>query len=205
MDVLKQRQQKNIVVLMEPDSPQTVLKSLGMTENIHLCESISDLERTFALLQAPAKQVIKISCSKEALKTEETISEAINAGKRTRFENTRTAARFGYSWATNVLKNLPIVEKAKNIHELSVKGVEDAVIVASGPSLNKNVNQLREIQDKVFIVTALRSLPVLQKAGVEPDLVIQLDAEDDEVAKQLSPNTQYQIKIFFELIVNPDF
>ena len=206
VDVLKQRQQKNIVVLMEPNSPQTVLKSLGMTENIHLCESISDLERTFALLQAPAKQVIKISCSKEALKTEDAISEAINAGKRTRFENTRTAARFGNSWATNVLKNLPIVGKAKNIHELSVKGVQDAVIVASGPSLNKNVDQLREIQDKVFIVTALRSLPVLQNAGVEPDLVIQLDAEDDEVAKQLSTDSQYQIKNFlFELIVNPGF
>ena len=63
VDVLKQRQQKNIVVLMEPNSPQTVLKSLGMIENIHLCESISDLERTFALLQAPAQKVIKISCS----------------------------------------------------------------------------------------------------------------------------------------------
>ena len=206
VDVLKQRQQKNIVVFMEPNSPQTVLKSLGMTENTHLCESISDLERTFALLQAPAQKVIKISCSKEGLTTEDAISEAINAGKRTRFENTRTAARFGNSWATNVLKNLPIVGKAKNIHELSVKGVQDAVIVASGPSLNKNVDQLREIQDKVFIVTALRSLPVLQKAGVEPDLVIQLDAEDDEVAKQLSPDTQYQIKNFlFELIVNPGF
>ena len=89
VDVLKQRQQKNIVVLMEPNSPQTVLKRLGMTENIHLCESISDLERTFALLQAPAQKVIKISCSKEGLTTEDAISEAINAGKRTRFENTR--------------------------------------------------------------------------------------------------------------------
>ena len=206
VDVLKQRQQKNIVVYMETKGSQTVLKSLGMTENVYLCENISDLERTFALLQAPAKQVIKISCSKETSETGETISEAINAGKRTRFENTRTAARFGNSWATNVIKNLPIIGKSKNIHELSVKGVEDAVIVASGPSLNKNVAQLREIQDKVFVVTALRSLPVLQKAGVEPDLVIQLDAEDDDVAKHLSPDAKYQIKNFlFELIVNPGF
>ena len=138
-----------------------------MSKNVHLCKSISDLERTFALLQAPAKQVIKISCTTEALKTEEAISEAINAGKRTRFENTRTAARFGHSWATNVAKNLPVIEEAKNIHELSVKGVDDAVIVASGPSLNKNVDQLYKIQDKVFIVTALRSLPVLHEAGIE--------------------------------------
>ena len=206
LDVLKHRNQKNIVVYVDTEGPQTTLENLTMIEGVHLCKSISDLERTFALLQAPAKQVIKISCTTEALKTEKTISEAINAGKRTRFENTRTATRFGHSWATNVAKNLSVIEEAKNIHELSVKGVEDAVIVASGPSLNKNVDQLCKIQDKVFIVTALRSLPVLHEAGVEPDLVIQLDAEDDEVAKQLSPDNQYQIKNFlFELIVNPGF
>ena len=206
VDVLKHRKQKNIVVFAEGDDSQPVLKSLAMSKNVHLCKSISDLERTFALLQAPAKQVIKISCTTAALKTEEAISEAINAGKRTRFENTRTAARFGHSWATNVAKNLPVIEEAKNIHELSVKGVEDAVIVASGPSLNKNVDQLFKIQDRVFIVTALRSLPVLHEAGIEPDLVIQLDAEDDDVAKQLSFDNQYQIKNFlFELVVNPGF
>ena len=101
---------------------------------------------------------------------------------------------------------MPVIEEAKNIHELSVKGVNDAVIVASGPSLNKNVDQLCKIQDKVFIVTALRSLPVLHEAGIEPDLVIQLDAEDDDVAKQLSLDNQYQINNFlFELVVNPGF
>ena len=206
LDVLKHRKQKNIVVYIEKNTSKKMLKSFGLVENVHLCKSISDLERTFALLQAPASQVIKISCTSDALKTEEAISEAINAGKRTRFENTRTAARFGHSWTTNVLKNLPNIADAKNIHELVVHGVEDAVIVASGPSLNKDVDQLRKIQDKVFIITALRSLPVLHEAGVEPDLVIQLDAEDDDVANQLSPNDQYQIKNFlFELIVNPGF
>ena len=206
VDILKHRKQKNIVVFIDSESPQTALNSVAMIEGVYLCKSISDLERTFALLQAPAKQVIKISCTTEALKKEKTISEAINAGKRTRFENTRTAVRFGHSWATNVAKNLPVIKEAKNIHELSVKGVEDAVIVASGPSLNKNVDHLYKIQDKVFIVTALRSLPVLHEAGIEPDLVIQLDAEDDDVARQLSPDKRYQIKNFLlELNVNPGF
>ena len=95
-----------------------------------------------------------------------------------------------------MVRNLPALQNARNLHELLVKGVEDAVIVASGPSLNKNVGKLRDIQDKVFIVTALRSLPVLNAAGVSPDLVIQLDAEDDEVAKTLTPETQNTIKNF---------
>ena len=70
---------------------------------------------------------------------------------------------------------------ARNFHELKVRGVDTAIVVASGPSLNKNVSELYKIQDDVFIVTALRSLPVLNEVGVRPDLVVQLDAEDDEV------------------------
>ena len=77
---------------------------------------------------------------------------------------------------------------------------------ASGPSLNRNVQKLCEIQDQVFIVTALRSLPVLHAAGVTPDLVIQLDAEDDEVAKNLTPDPNHTIKNFLvEPTVNPGF
>jgi hypothetical protein len=206
IEILKNRRQKNIVVYFDNVPSEAILDTHHTFDGVYVCESANDLERTFALLQAPAKQVIKISCNSEPSKTDETIKDAISAGKRTRFENTRTASRFGHSWATNVVKNLPAIANAKNIHELLVKGVEDAVIVASGPSLNKNVDKLSEIQDKVFIITALRSLPVLNAAGVTPDLVIQLDAEDDEVARRISPDEQYPIKnLLVELIVNPAF
>ena len=66
--------------------------------------------------------------------------------------------------------------------------MKDAVIVASGPSLNKNVHILEEIQDQSFIVAALRSIKTLHDANIKPDLVIQLDAEDDDVAKDFSSN-----------------
>ena len=176
--------------------------------NTYICTSAGELERQFALLQTPAHQVITLPCEGRPIdiKGTQTIIEAVNAGKRTRFENTRTVSRFGQSWSENVVRNLPALQNARNLHELLVKGVEDAVIVASGPSLNKNVGKLRDIQDKVFIVTALRSLPVLNAAGVSPDLVIQLDAEDDEVAKTLTPETQNTIKNFLiELTINPGF
>ena len=92
------------------------------------------------------------------------------------------------------------------MHDLKVANVEDAVVVASGPSLNKNVHVLNEIQDAVFIVAALRSLSVLNDAGVIPDLVIQLDAEDDEVAAQLALDRKLKVNNFlFEPTINPGF
>ena len=92
------------------------------------------------------------------------------------------------------------------MHDLKVTDVEDAVVVASGPSLNKNVHVLNQIQDSVFIVAALRSLSVLNDAGVIPDVVIQLDAEDNEVAAQLALDEKLKVNNFlFEPTINPGF
>ena len=68
---------------------------------------------------------------------------AIKKGKKTRFENTRTVSKFGSSWAGNVITNLNFVTKAHNIHDIELKSAESAVIVASGPSLNKK-NEKKE-------------------------------------------------------------
>ena len=209
ISALKDRGQNHIVIYCKENAPADITSSIGDLRNTHICMSADELERLFSLIQTPAQQVITLSCETNQLTShdlKQTIIDAVNAGKKTRFENTRTVSKFGQSWAKNVLHNLPELNNARNLHELQVAGVEDAVVVASGPSLNKNVHKLCEIQNQVFIVTALRSLPVLHAAGVTPDLVIQLDAEDDEVAKNLTPDPNHTIKNFLvEPTVNPGF
>ena len=179
------------------------------TTKIVVCQTITDVEIAFAKLQTPAEQVITVPCSldpKFLTETKSHLAEAIRNGKKNRIANTITANRFGASWSKNLLKNLPLIAKAPNIHQLSVKGVRDAVIVASGPSLNKNVHTLATIQDQVFIVAALRSIQTLHDANIKPDLVIQLDAEDDHVAKEFSTKLNIEIENFLvELTVNPWF
>jgi hypothetical protein len=169
----------------------------------------TDIEITFAMLQSPAEQVVIISCDPDpayAKDTKPLINEAITNGKKNRFQNTLTATKFGKAWSTNVIKNLHHLAQNPNFHQLSVSGVETAVIVASGPSLSKNIDYLSKIQDQVFIISALRSLPLLHKANIRPDLVIQLDAEDDQVAKNLVKNLDFHIPNFLlELTVNEHF
>ena len=206
---LKDRGQNHIVLYCTDNAPTDVASSITELRNTHMCASADELERLFALIQTPAQQVITLPCGTDQFESNDlhqNLINAVNAGKKTRYENTRTVSKFGQSWAENVLRNLPALSNAKNLHELRVSGVEDAVIVASGPSLNKNVDELRGIQDKVFIVTALRSLPVLHAAGVIPDLVIQLDAENNEVAENLTPDPQHIVRNFlFEPTINPGF
>ena len=206
---VQNRGQKHIIAYITGDGVHADLKTFAAMNEIKFSTSIQDLERTVSLLQTRAQNVISISCDQDtanANSVKTAITDAVTAGKRTRIENTVTASKFGKSWAINLLKNLPKFQGRKNLHQLSITGVEDAVIVASGPSLGKNINQLRDIKDKVFIITALRSLPVLNAAGIEADLVVQLDAEDDKVAQQLSPDPLHPIKnLLLEGTVNPGF
>ena len=183
--------------------------SYRSTSNVVICQTITDVEIAFAKLQTPAEQVITVPCSHDSkflTKTKNQLAEAIQKGKRNRIANTITANRFGAPWSQNLLKNLPRIAEIPNIHQLSIKGVKDAVIVASGPSLNKNVHSLAKIQDQVFVVAALRSIQTLYDANIKPDLVIQLDAEDDNVAKEFSTKLDIEIENFLvELTVNPWF
>ena len=203
------RGQRHIIIFDHHKCIDEGALSHHSTANIVVCQKITDVEIAFAKLQTPAKQIITIPCSldpKFVTATKSQLAEAIQKGKRNRIANTTTANKFGTSWSKNLLKNLPLIAKAPNIHQLSVKGVKDAVIVASGPSLNKNVHTLAVIQDQVFIVAALRSLQTLHDANIKPDLVIQLDAEDDRVAREFSTKLDIEIENFLvELTVNPWF
>ena len=92
---------------------------------------------------------------------------------------------------------MPRAAQGYNLHDVSSNGNDVAIIVASGPSLDKNIELLAEIQDKVVIVTALRSVPVLNAAGIKPDIVVQLDAETDEVASKLGMTISEKLRILF--------
>ena len=106
----------------------------------------------------------------------------------------------------NLLQNAPILANTFHFKDISIRGVEHAIIVASGPSLDKNIGVLKSIQNKVFIVSALRSVPTLKTAGVEPDLVIQLDAEDNDSLTHLGLDGNIKIKnLLLELTVNNKF
>ena len=203
------RGQRHIVIYDHHKCIDDLIFSYPSTAKIVVCQTITDVEIAFAKLQSPAEQVIIVPCSLEPkflIETKSHLAKAIRKGKKNRIANTMTANRFGASWSKNLLKNIPLIAKAPNIHQLSVKGVRDAVIVASGPSLDKNVFTLAEIQDQVFIVAALRSIQTLRDANIKPDLVIQLDAEDDHVATEFSTKLDIEIENFLvELTVNPGF
>ena len=54
------------------------------------------------------------------------------------------------------------------------------IIVSAGPSLDKNVKELRKAQGKAFIIVVDAALRTVLQAGVQPDIVCTIDPESPE-------------------------
>ncbi len=85
--------------------------------------------------------------------------------------------RYGKRYFQNSIENLPYLYNSKSLHELSKRIPEGlpAIIVAAGPSLDKNVEELRAAKDKALIIAVDSSIRVLLKHGIIPDLVMSID------------------------------
>ena len=203
------RGQKHIIAYHEVDDVIFDGLSKDLCQSLYICKSAGDIKRTFTLIQTPVLRTVILPASLNANLTPSKrtfLSEAVSSGQKNKFENTRAATKFGQQWAKNILTNLPKLAQSYNLHDISTKNTDAAVIVASGPSLNKNIDLLAEIQDKVLVVTALRSFPIVYSAGIKPDIVVQLDAETEEIAANLAFQDYSKIENFvFEPFISPGF
>lgn len=88
-------------------------------------------------------------------------------------------ARLGNAFCKNALNNMRLVTKSKSVVDLAKRIPEGipAVIVSSGPSVDKNVDFLKDAKDRCLIIAADSALSVLLKHEIIPDLFISVDAK----------------------------
>lgn len=81
------------------------------------------------------------------------------------------------TWTKNLIQNLQHLGKSPYLGALSgmLQGIP-AVIVASGPSLEKNIHLLRGLEDKVLIIAMNSSYSACVKAGVKPHICISIES-----------------------------
>jgi len=76
----------------------------------------------------------------------------------------------------NILHNLPTYAGAESINHLKGRfGGCPAVVVSAGPSLQKNIELLGQIRDKVVLIAVQTTLKPLLARGIVPDFVTSLD------------------------------
>ncbi|WP_252255055.1 6-hydroxymethylpterin diphosphokinase MptE-like protein [Clostridium sp. ZBS12] len=76
-------------------------------------------------------------------------------------------------------RNIKQIIKSTVINELKYKFKNmPAIVVSAGPSLEKNIHLLKDVQDKFIIITGGRTLKTLLDEGIRPDFVCSIDPGD---------------------------
>ena len=89
---------------------------------------------------------------------------------------------FGEYFARNVFSNMRLLEDSYDIAKLAENVPDDitAIVVAAGPSLDKNIKELHRAQGKSLIVSTDTALKPLALEGITPDITAIMDSKKDE-------------------------
>ena len=92
--------------------------------------------------------------------------------------NKDTQAYFAEKMVPNMLENMKYIKESRFISDYVGKLPRDipAIVVAAGPSLDKNIDQLKEAKGKSFILAVDTAMRQLLKHGIIPDAMVTLDA-----------------------------
>ena len=87
-----------------------------------------------------------------------------------------TKTRFGSTFFENRLKHLTSMHHDKKLEDLAGKYKNiPALIVAAGPSLDKNIDQVVKAMGKSVIISVDTALPSLLNHGIKPDFITSID------------------------------
>lgn len=91
--------------------------------------------------------------------------------------NYNTGVLFSKDIAQNILSNMKYICEGYNTKRLSdaIPNRGPAILVAAGPSLNKNIQELKKAKNKAFILAVDTAMKPLLKAGVVPDAFMTID------------------------------
>lgn len=87
--------------------------------------------------------------------------------------------RYGVYYTRNGLRNIRHFFNGKSLNDFYLKMEKEipVIIVASGPSLDKNIDVLKEAKGKCLLVGLDSSLKALMKHNVIPDIFVSVDAK----------------------------
>lgn len=105
---------------------------------------------------------------------------------------------------THIVQNIPTVSQSVFPHQLKsqLKG-EPAIIVAAGPSLDRNIHQLKEIHNQSWIFAVDTSAKVLLQQGIKSHFIVTKDPTDLNANHLLTLSIPQDIVIAFDPQISP--
>ncbi|GIQ62827.1 hypothetical protein PACILC2_13950 [Paenibacillus cisolokensis] len=93
--------------------------------------------------------------------------------------NYATQILFKREWPENIVKNLPKTFEGRHLRNLQGYFRDmPALIVGSGPSLDQDLERIRQLQDHVPIFAAGSSIQGLLDKGIKPHMIVSIDGSE---------------------------
>jgi hypothetical protein len=90
--------------------------------------------------------------------------------------NVNTSFHFKEDWLNNFLLNIKHIPDSLDLIALGGKFQDvPAILVSAGPSLNKNIELLREVGSKALILAAGSTITILQNKDIKPHIMLGID------------------------------
>lgn len=102
--------------------------------------------------------------------------------------NLLTQSFFKQEWPENIMLNLAKTVNGRSVHDLQNEFEDYTVfVVGSGPSLDADIEYIKQMQNKALIFAAGSSTRALLKYGIRPHLIVSIDGNEKnyEVFKDL--------------------
>ncbi|MEO8698595.1 MAG: 6-hydroxymethylpterin diphosphokinase MptE-like protein [Kofleriaceae bacterium] len=180
----------DVVMLVGPglESVGTILNDLGQRRIVTLgcapdgaihIASVDEIAPALHSLtpNAPANLVVKAATGADDL-ARATTEAARNALSDLRIHS-NTVRAFSRIWIEQGAANLPAIARCPSVASIGdeLAGIP-MVIVAPGPSLKRNIDQLRALHGRVLVTAFSHSLKPVLAAGVIPDFIVTVDPQD---------------------------
>ncbi|MDI6703088.1 MAG: DUF115 domain-containing protein [bacterium] len=138
------------------------------------------LDNYYGVLTIAKIKVIEYSPSIEVSPTYyQKVRDNLKDAAEMAVRNIATMSKFSSIWRGHVLKNITAIIKNPGANTLWGKFKDiPSIIVAAGPSLDKNVLELKKAKNRALIVCVDTALRTLYNNGIRPDLVVSIDAQD---------------------------
>lgn len=103
--------------------------------------------------------------------------EEVNAAGRAVDANQFYYENLGKECNENIFNNIKYYINSKSLDKIKNKMPDDypAIVVAGGPSLDKNIEELKKVKNRALIVATDTALRPLARVGVIPDIAIAVD------------------------------
>jgi hypothetical protein len=133
---------------------------------------------------------------REYLKIQEALEEEI----RLFWQNKLTLMAMSRLWLKNLFANLGLLAQSEDISVLETG--RPVLVSGAGPSLEKSLDRIDRIRERIVIMAVDTALPVLLAAGIIPDWVFTLEAQIYNLDDFL-PCHDPGLKILCDLTSNP--